>query len=291
MVYQERAYAKINLGLKIVGKRKDGYHNILSLLQTVDLHDRLIFRDAREGIQIRCAVPGVPRDHRNLVYQAVETLRAELSVDRGVVVDIDKRIPVGAGLGGGSSDAAATIRALNRLWKLDIPFEGQVRMAAQLGSDVPFFLKAGTAVASGRGEVLKYVRWEEEIFYVLVYPGFPVSTAWAYGQLGKIDLTKGVRYINFINSLAHKISQSAELLACLESDFEALIEGTYPAVSEIKERLRQGGAVACSLSGSGSTMYGVFQTRAEAERALASLQDTSWTAFVCRPWEVQRSDE
>ena len=282
MAVQEKAYAKINLGLKILGEREDGYHDILTVMQTVDLCDVLSFEEKGSGIEIACACPDVPEGSDNLVYRAADRLRWEMGCDRGVRIEMDKRIPIGAGLGGGSSDAAATLRGLCRLWNVDITLEKLHTIAASLGSDVPFFLKPGTAVALGRGEILHYVSAPERIFYVLVYPGFQISSGWAYRNL-KMPLTFGGKYINFIFSVKDTGIVPRAFYRCIENDFSRLVEKHYPIVRNIRERLMALGAFGASLSGSGSTVYGLFERMEEARAAAEKMREPGCEVFLCRP--------
>ena len=167
----EIAPAKLNLGLRILGRRPDGYQDIVSVLLTVDLCDRLVFTPAPPGeTRVFCDNPDLPGGPENLVHRAVEILRRATGAGHGVRVDLNKRIPMGAGLGGGSSNAATALRALDRLWGLDLRPERLAALAAELGSDVPFFLTGGTAVVTGRGERIRPVDWEGDFWYVLVYP-------------------------------------------------------------------------------------------------------------------------
>lgn len=279
----EIAPAKLNLGLKILRRREDGYHDIASVLQTVDLCDRLRFTPAAAGeTLVRCDHPDVPAGPENLVSRAVEVLRRETGVDRGVRVDLDKRIPTGAGLGGGSSNAAAALRALDRLWGLRLGPERLSGLAAELGSDVPFFLGGGTAIATGRGERIRPVDWQDEFWYVLVYPGFPVSTARAYQNV-RIGLTDTGAYGTFLD-FAEKSGRisAGRLFACLENDFLPFVEAAGAGVAGILEALAAGGAVACSVSGSGSTLFGVFREVRRASAAVARVQGRGRRVYLCR---------
>ena len=280
----EKAWAKVNLGLKILGRREDGYHDLVSIFQTVDLHDLLTFEPTERGqIDLICSDPSLPTGEKNLIYQAVVLLREETGVDRGVRIYLEKQIPVGAGLGGGSSDAATTLRALNRLWGLHLDARVLRRLAENLGSDVPFFLRPGTALATGRGERLDYLSWLPQVLYILVYPGFSVSTGWAFQNL-KLDLTKGSKYIKFLNSIKKSGQiQTSGLLDCLENDFLPLIETTHPQVREVEDRLTHLGASAVSLSGSGSTFFGIFSGRKTALEAHVQLEQDGYQAYCCCP--------
>ncbi len=274
----EYAYAKLNLGLKILGRRGDGFHDILSVFQTVDLCDRLVFKPAGQGqIILSCDDADLPTGPENLVYQAVSAFRAYTGIDRGVEVVIEKRIPTAAGLGGGSSDAAAVLRVLNRVWEAGLS-SGELReIGARLGSDVPFFVRQkGTAVVSGRGEMMRYVPWSADVVYVLVCPGFQVHTGWAFANYKK-TLTGHGEYDSFIHSVK-KLPVSG-FFERIENDFLPLIVQTHPETRDILSRLTDAGAIVASMSGSGSTLYGVFECRDVAEAVCARFV----RAFLCGP--------
>ncbi len=278
------ACAKVNLGLKVLGRRADGYHDILSIFQTVDLCDRLIFEPAARGAtEILCDDPGIPTGRENLVFQAVEALREATGTENGIRVVLEKRIPAGAGLGGGSSDAAAALRVLDGMWGLRLSGARLKGLAGDLGSDVPFFLRRGTAVVTGRGERLRYIPWQADFHYVLVHPGFQVSSGWAYRNL-KIALTEASRYVNLLGSVQENGEVCADVLfTCLENDFLPLLKATHPEVDAILSALEASGASACSLSGSGSTLYGVFREGKQAAEAARGLRTRGYRVSLCRP--------
>lgn len=286
------AYAKLNLGLKIVGRRSDGYHDILSVFQTIDLCDSLSFEEIAAGhTEVVCSDPALPVGPENLAYQAVEALREATGFGRGVRVFLTKRIPAEAGLGGGSADAAAVLRVLNNEWGVGMSDGRLGEMAAGIGSDVPFLLRSGTAVASGRGEVLRYVPWPSEVRYVLVHPPFTVSTGWAYQRASErisLALTGRSKYVNFLNSIADSPICAHDLFACVENDFEAVVAEAWPVLCDIRRALRETGADVCCLTGSGSVMYGAFFDVAAANRAAASLRQEGHRVFLCRPLIVGR---
>ena len=279
----EQAVAKLNLGLKILNRRADGYHNILSVFQAIDLCDVLEFDTAAHGTtEIVCDTPGIPTGPENLVYRAVDAVRSATGATHGLHIRLIKKIPVGAGLGGGSSDAAATLRALNRMWGLCFSNAELHDLAAGLGSDVPFFLQGGTALVTGRGEQIRPMFWDGDFHYVLVYPEFEVSSAWAYQNV-KIGLTGASIYISFLNSMSEsgKI-RSGKLIECLENDFLPLLETTYPEVGQILDEFSAAGALGCSLSGSGSTLFGVFEQEKRAVETGVVLQSRGYRVFHCR---------
>ena len=285
----EKAYAKINLGLKILGKRPDGYHDILTVMQTVSLHDTLILKETSAEIILTCSDPDIPCDERNLVYRAALALKRRSRVNKGAHIVLDKQIPSGAGLGGGSSDAASTLRALTRLWDLKVTPEILYSIAASLGADVPFFLQKGTAIARGKGEILEYINWPEQQFYVLVYPGYSVSTRWAYDHWQtnrqtdsrKMDLTFDSKYVNFIGFSDRDPSTALHLYNVLENDFEEIVGARYPEILEVKAMVLSCGAFAASMSGSGSTVYGAFESEEAAQQAATSLTNSSFRVFMC----------
>ena len=283
----EYAYAKLNLGLKILGRRNDGFHNILSVFQTVDLCDRLVFEPAGQGqIILSCDDADLSTGPENLVYKAVLAFRSYTEMDHGVEVVIEKRIPMAAGLGGGSSDAAAVLRVLNRVWEAGLS-GGELReIGATLGSDVPFFVRQkGTAVVSGRGEIMRYVPWSADVAYVLVCPGFQVHTGWAFANYKKTltekTLTEHGEYDSFINSV--KNLPVSGFWGRIENDFLPLIVQSHPETRDILSRLTDAGAMVASMSGSGSTLYGVFESRDVAEAVWAQFRSDQFRAFLCGP--------
>ncbi len=276
----ETAYAKINLGLKILDRRPDGYHSLLSVFQTVDLADRLeLSLDGAPGLSGSHA--GIPGGKENLVLKAETLIRRHAPVPE-VRFSLEKNIPIGAGLGGGSSDAAASLRGLRSMHHLPWSDEALRGYAAEIGSDVPFFISGGTSVVSGMGELMQAVRWPFSFTYVLVYPGFPVSTRWAYGQLSEIGGNVS-RYREMTEKLIFGGLEKEEFLASLENDFEAPVFRFYPVLGDIKRGLMEHGAGAAVMSGSGSTMIGVFSDP-ETARSYAETVDrgTNWV-FLARP--------
>ena len=278
----EYAHAKLNLGLKILGRRSDGFHDILSVFQTIDLCDRLVFKPAGQGqIILSCDDADLSVGPDNLVYQAVQAFRDYTGMDRGVEIALEKRIPMAAGLGGGSSDAAAVLRVLNRVWEAGLS-GGELReIGASLGSDVPFFVRQkGTAVVSGRGEMMRYVPWSADVAYVLVCPGFQVHTGWAFANYKK-TLTGHGEYDSFINSVTDL--PGADFWGRIENDFLPLIVQSHPETRDILSRLTDAGAMVASMSGSGSTLYGVFECRDVAEAVWAGFNADQFRAFLCCP--------
>ena len=250
-----RANAKINLFLEALNKRPDGYHNIETVFQSIDLHDVITLREkASEGVEIKCDAPRVPLDSSNLVYRAAELLSAESGERRGVEIDIMKRIPVGAGLAGGSTDAAATLAGLNELWELGYSVDDLLSLGSKLGADVPFCIMGGTALGRGRGDELTRLEPFSGAPVVIANPGFQVSTAWAYGSLGNLGLTIEKKSATI---LVGKIQQrdAANIGKELFNIFESVVAEKYPPIREIKEEFMRAGALGALMSGSGPTVF------------------------------------
>jgi 4-diphosphocytidyl-2-C-methyl-D-erythritol kinase len=263
-----KSYAKINLFLRIHGQRPDGYHEIETVFQTIGLYDTIILtRRTDHKIRIICADPLVPADKRNLCHKAAWLLQQTLPGPQGITIEIKKRIPVGAGLGGGSSNAAITLLGLNTLWQAACSTKKLLALAEKLGADVPFFLRGGTAYATGKGEKITFLRPAGRKWVVLVYPNIAISTAWAYKNL-KLDLTRQKKNTKI------KCLQNKGFLyfsGVHGNDFEPLIFENFPAIRFLQKRLGALGAQVARLSGSGSSVFGVFNRRLAAERVFSIL--------------------
>lgn len=254
-----RSPGKVNLFLEVLGRRSDGYHEVQTILQTIGLYDEISLREQARGIRISSQAMDLPKDKENLVHQAAQLLQQEGGVDRGVEIAIDKNIPIASGLGGGSSDAAATLVGLNRLWNLGIAEGDLYRLACRLGTDVPFFLKGGTALATGRGDELTHVS-PPGLWLILLVPGFKISTAQAYKSLG---LTKGPRGIKMM-MIALRSGNASSIGKALYNRLEEAILPRYPVIGQIKDRLDRVGVAGCLMSGSGPAAFGLVQTREKA---------------------------
>lgn len=273
--------AKVNFGLRILRKRTDGFHDIQTILQTIDLQDELHISSAPKGsIQVLCQHPEVPSGSQNLAHRAARLIQQKCDVRRGCRIEIVKKIPSAAGLGGGSSNAAAALLGLNRIWKLNLSKEDLLGLAARLGSDVPFFLEGGTALAEGRGERLTPLQLVPDFWLVLIKPDFSIGTNWAYGQ-AKIPLTSNSQYVK-LNSLK-QILTLEQLLSFLDNDLEDAVEECYPSIGIIKEELLSKGAMGAAMSGSGSSVFGLVKTQAAAENLAQRVKRAKWQVFVVRP--------
>jgi 4-diphosphocytidyl-2-C-methyl-D-erythritol kinase len=273
-----RAPAKINWFLHILQKRKDGYHDIVSLMQCVSLYDELVF-DHADSIAVESDMDIPVSD--NLVYKAASLLKKIVSYSKGARIFVKKQIPVSAGLGGGSSDAAYTLTGLNILWGLGLQREELCSIGVRIGSDVPFFFHAPAALVKGKGESVNTLKIDPSCRLLLVNPNVNVSTAWAYGafdQLPGHTLTKKPLDIKLFCQALHR-QDFLSLADMLSNDFEEIVMGEYPAISEIKHKLVTMGAEASLMSGSGPTVFGVFKSREKAEKALAAMKP-HWCRIV-----------
>ncbi len=280
---RETAPAKLNLGLRITGKRSDGFHDILSVFQTVTLHDTLDMEAAVDST-LACSFPGVPDGPDNLVIRAGKALGRRLDKRFEARYTLDKNIPAGAGLGGGSSDAAAALRGLRRLFPGAGICDCDLReCAAGLGSDIPFLLQGGTAIVEGRGERFVEFAWPFDFTYVLVYPGFGVSTAWAYGSLRGFFDDGGV-YRTMTERLTEGTVTRDIFFGALRNDFEATVFERYPILGGIRDALLRHGARASLMSGSGSTVFGIFEAGEEAERCAEAMRGEHRDVFVAREY-------
>jgi 4-diphosphocytidyl-2-C-methyl-D-erythritol kinase len=282
-----RAYAKINLALAVGGKRADGYHEIASVLCAISLHDVLSFKPRTKGFVLRVDGPharGVPRGGSNLVLRAARLLATELGETRGATIRLTKNVPHGAGLGGGSSDAAATLRGLLGLWRRRLPRARLIELAAALGSDVPFFLGTSPALATGRGERLRSMRAISPPLRILVLTSdVPIPTAWAYAKYTptKTRLTGWKRVVRLLQLWSEGRGRSKVSLNFF-NDLESAVLPRVPAVREALAALQTGGTEVARMSGSGSAVFGLFASTRSLRRIAAQLSDKGHTVTVTR---------
>ena len=279
-VVRVHAHAKINLDLRVLGTRPDGYHELRTVFQTLALHDTLDCV-AREGpLAIECDTPGVPVDRTNLIWRAAETLWRALRRDgpaAGVLVRLQKRIPVQGGLGGGSADAAAALLALARVWRTPVRREQLVEVAAAIGADVAFCLSGGTALGLGRGDEVYPLMDLPRHWVVLLVPGFGISSTDAYGWY---DAERGLDRGALPPEPQHVPGPWPSRAAQMINDLEAPIARRHPEIARMKGALRQAGALAAAMSGSGSTVFGLFQRRGEAVSAMGRLGGAGWQVLL-----------
>ncbi|MFB0527483.1 MAG: 4-(cytidine 5'-diphospho)-2-C-methyl-D-erythritol kinase, partial [bacterium] len=280
-----RAYGKINLYLQVLDDLAGGgrgYHRLQTIYQTIGLYDEIILSNTKgQGIEVLCDHPLVPKGPKNLVYKAASLLRRYAGVKRGINIEIIKRIPVGAGLGGGSSDAAATLKGLNGLWKLNYGRNTLLPISAQIGCDVPFFLYGHTALGEGYGEIITPLPEIKKKWVLLVKPDFRLSTKWVYGHLGKIRLTEPINIIkiktrqcqsgrkresSLWGSSLLTIDQIRKILKggvekLIYNRLEEVAIAYYPIISQIRKELLEGGADCALMSGSGPTVFALLKDK------------------------------
>jgi 4-diphosphocytidyl-2-C-methyl-D-erythritol kinase len=276
-----RAFAKINLGLRILAERPDGYHEIRTIYQTIALHDRLeiSLRKAGEGIRFQCDDPEIPSGEENLVYRACDLWRRARGFRGGMNVRLEKMIPAGSGLGGASSDAATTLEGLERLSGEELPPRLRFSLAAQLGSDVPLFLLGGRVLGCGRGEEVYPLPDLPPRKCLVVFPGFPISTAEAYREAGLRLTSKGkVRSINDVGAWPQFPLMN---WGPVENDFEHVVFAKWPELARLKRHLIQAGAETASLTGSGSAVYSIFESTRQLLHA-SKLIPKGWLKFGTR---------
>ncbi|HHW20420.1 4-(cytidine 5'-diphospho)-2-C-methyl-D-erythritol kinase [Thermodesulfovibrio thiophilus] len=262
-----KAFAKINWALSVLNKRNDGYHDIISLMHAIDLYDILIFEPS-SGIEIQTELP-IKREN-NLIYKAIIALQQYTGIKKGIKVTLQKQIPIGAGLGGGSSDAATTLKALNELWGLNLGVNTLQKIGVSIGSDVPFFFNLPLCIVEGRGDIIKPLKIEKSYTLVIVKPKFSISTKWAYEFLNlETELTTEYKKINNnIWQLYLLLCEGAYSNFHSWNDLEKSVSGKYPEIEKIKKKLLEAGALMSLLSGSGSTVFGVFNNEVDANETL-----------------------
>jgi len=272
-----KAHAKVNLYLHVVGRRADGFHDLDTLFERVSLHDMLTFRSAKSGIALTCTDPSLEGES-NLVWRAAELMRFEGAVDRGVRIHLKKQIPVAGGMGGGSSDGAATLLALNRFWRCGLSQKKLLELALKLGSDVPFFvLNASVAAGQGRGEKLRVVPFKKKLWHVLAFPGLKVLTKEIFASLVPSDFSSQLASATWVMSaLAQADGKGARLVNSLE---RALFD-RHPQLAELKRGFLEAGCYAALASGSGPTMFGLATSKKEAA-SIASKMKKRFKARFC----------
>lgn len=274
-----KAPAKINLTLDVLYKRPDNYHEIEMIMTTVDLADRIGLQGTAKGIHIQSADRFVPNDSRNLAYQAAQLIKDTFNIKTGVIISLDKQIPVAAGLAGGSSDAAATLKGLNQLWQLNLSLDELAELGAKIGSDVSFCVYGGTALAIGRGEVIEELPAPPHCWVILAKPSLGVSTADVYGA--------------FNPDKAEHPDTQAMIAALREGDYEAMCANLgnalesvtmnlHPEVGQIKEQMIKFGADAVLMSGSGPTVFGLVNQEARIPRIYNGLRGFCSEVYAVR---------
>lgn len=258
------AYAKVNLGLNVLHKRDDGYHEVEAVLHTVALYDVVVLREAGDAIRIVAEGEPVPEGTANLVFRAAQLLREQYGITRPVEIHLRKQIPVAAGLGGGSADAAVTLLGLAQLWKLRLDGRELRAAAANLGSDVPFFLEGGSALARGRGERVHPLPALPATWVVLARPRIPILTEWAYAQFQPHEVTRRPDIPALVDAVRRGDVPAVGRL--MGNVFEEFIAARHPVVAELKQRILRGEAYGACMTGTGPTVVGLMANEAAARR-------------------------
>lgn len=274
------SFAKVNLHLRVLGKREDGYHDIFTVFQTVSLHDTITFEESASEIVLECDEPNVPTDIRNLAVKAANRIRDQFRVSKGAIITIEKRIPMGGGLGGGSSNAAVALIGLTRLWRLNTRLQDLEPIAADLGADVPFFLYGGTMIGEGLGTSLNEVAEFGAENMIIVTPDVHVSTAAAYEALRAESLTNAEA--NRILRVCRSEAESPDFFhSALRNDFETTVFAAFPEIGRAKQKLIDLGARQVLMSGSGSSVFAIFDKEETRQTALKALDnEVNWRKFA-----------
>jgi 4-diphosphocytidyl-2-C-methyl-D-erythritol kinase len=247
-----KAWAKVNVGLKIIEKREDGFHNIETTLTTINLADFLSFEEKKQGIEIIATGLDIPPD-KNLCYIAARLFVEKFNIKKGVQINLTKNIPVGGGLGGGSSDAACVLNGLNKMYGINVPEKSLFEIGREIGADVPFFIKGGAAYARGRGDELKFFKLPH-MDMIIYWPGYPIMTKWAYEEYDKTILTSQPETDIIFQEQKGKKRKSKPIFN-LENDFERAVFKKHPDLLDVKANLIGCGAYIVNLSGSGSCLF------------------------------------
>ncbi|MBQ6733467.1 MAG: 4-(cytidine 5'-diphospho)-2-C-methyl-D-erythritol kinase [Lachnospiraceae bacterium] len=279
-----KACGKINLILDVTGKRPDGYHDIRTVMQTVDVYDTLTFTKNDSGlVALETPVKGLPENEDNLVIRACELMRSELGIKEGVTIDLIKEIPVAAGMGGGSADAACTLLAMNELFDAGLSKERLAALALTIGADVPYLLHGGTCLAEGVGEILTPLPAPPDCSILIAALPASVSTAQVYGELLLTPATEHPDVDGFLRALrAGDLYQMTSLMGNL---LEPVTKRRVKAIDEIENTMLDYGAIGAMMTGSGPTVFGIFDRESDAVKAYHVLRDRGGCAdlFVCRP--------
>ena len=270
--YEKKAYAKINLGLDVVRRLENGYHEVKMVMQTVGIYDVLTFEKIEEGIVVSTDSGELPTDENNLIYKAARLMKERFDVQEGVRIHLQKNIPIAAGMAGGSTDAAATLKGMNDLFDLKCSLEELQEIGVRIGADVPYCVMGGTALAEGIGEKLTALPAAPDCFLVVAKPDINVSTKYVYEHLD----AEGVEKHPDIDGMVEAIRNQDLDGVCkrMENVLETVTEKKYPVISELKKMLLDAGAENSLMSGSGPTVFAIFKEEAKANEALKKVEES-----------------
>ncbi len=266
------SYSKINLTLNILAKRQDGYHDIETLMQSVNLADKIFIKEEKEGIEIKCNHPLVPVDTQSLTYRSAKKILNRYRITKGVKIKIDKKIPLASGMAGGSANSASILVGINKLFALNLSNKDLREIGEELGMDVPFCIQNGTALAYHKGEkVIPLPLINPPLWIIIIYPGFEIPTKWAYNNL---DLDRIKKEKNNTKAMlkALKERELEGIAKNLFNSFEELVIEKYPEIGKIKDRLTEEGVLGALMSGSGPTVFGITRNKEQALRIYEKLK-------------------
>ena len=271
------SYSKVNIGLKVLSQRDDGYHNIYTIFQELNFGDSIDIEKREHGFKIIANVDWIPTNKSNICYKAYTEIKKEFSEVKGIHIKIDKKIPIGSGLGGGSANAAALLKGIKNIYKLEVTESKLEEIGGEVGADVPFFIRGKTQLGEGIGDKLTQLPKAIIGTYLLVIPKISIRTEWAYSVIKNRlnNQNKNAKFSSFIN-------EDYSSLQIFENDFEQIVIPAYPEIGAIKSKLLNLGARFASLSGSGSTVYGVYDDEASAKEA-ELLFHTSHQTILANP--------
>ena len=275
-----KAYAKVNISLDIVGKREDGYHLLEMIMQSIDLYDEIVIEKQKKEITIKCNKPYVPTDERNLAYKAAQLFIEKYNIDSGVNINIKKNIPVAAGLAGGSTDCAAVLKIMNKLFQVNADNEKLMELGVKLGADVPYCIKGGTALCKGIGEEVTALKGFKDKVIVLVKPPFGVSTNSVYQEF---NIEKARNHPN-TNLIIDAINNDNLKMVCdnMKNLLENVTLRKHKILINIKEEMRYNGAMGTMMSGSGPTVFAFFDDMLKAQRCFEKMKEKYSDVFITR---------
>ena len=267
-----KAYAKINLGLDVLRRRPDGYHEVKMVMQTVDLYDVLLLsKEVEETITISTQREEIPVNEDNLIYKAIKLMKDEYGFEGGVHVELVKNIPIAAGMAGGSTDAAAAMRAVNELFELNRPLEELEKHAVKIGADVPYCIQGGTVLSEGIGEVLTKLPNAPQCILLIAKPDIMVSTKYVYENLNLPELKKHPDIDLMVEAI--KEGDAGKMIEPMDNVLATVTEEKYGIIKEIKQTMQRNGAIKAMMSGSGPTVFGIFETMVQAATAFDAIKE------------------
>ena len=269
--YRIKAYAKINLGLDVVRRLENGYHEVKMVMQTVGIYDVLDFERTDGGIVITTDSGELPTDENNLIYKAAKLMRETYPISGGVKIHLEKHIPIAAGMAGGSTDAAATLKGMNRLFDLGCTLKDLMELGVKIGADVPYCVMGGTALAEGIGEKLTPLAPAPDCYVLVAKPDINVSTKYVYEHLDAQEIVKHPDIDGMVEAIAEESLQG--ILDRMENVLETVTVSAYPIIQTIKDRMKELGAINSLMSGSGPTVFGIFVEKDMARRAYDKLEE------------------